>query len=249
VDNDLRASLAAAGAAAALSALIGIIAGVGFFVLLLRAIACALVVGAAVYGGILLVRRALPGLLSPEADEGGQLEDGSTGTKVDIVLPEETASADYFGGGEGAAWPSEGALPSEAPRPDRTAKRREQPPSAAKQDLSPLDVTSLLEPEEAEEVEPVLPAASSPGKERHPSPAFDDLDVLPDLDGFSDTFAASEFTSGALQAEAPARAQSAASASGPSLGGRSGPHSGQDGLDPASLAKAVRTILKRDQKG
>jgi len=60
VEKDLRASLVAACAAAALSALVGIIAGVGFPILFLRALIGGLLLGAAVFGGISLLRRAVP---------------------------------------------------------------------------------------------------------------------------------------------------------------------------------------------
>jgi hypothetical protein len=78
-------------------------------------------------------------------------------------------------------------------------------------------------------------------KDSRPSGGYEDLDVLPDLEGYSDSFNASEFASGGAPSSKDSKGH--AGQSGP--GGRSG----QEGFDPASLAQAVRTILKRDQKG
>jgi hypothetical protein len=68
-----------------------------------------------------------------------------------------------------------------------------------------------------------------------------DLDVLPDLEGFTDSFAASEFGAGesVSERESPAFSNRAAA----------GSRSGSGDMDPATLAQAVRTILKRDRKG
>jgi hypothetical protein len=74
---------------------------------------------------------------------------------------------------------------------------------------------------------------------------FDELDVLPDLDGFTDSFTASEFSSGGSSNGDRAERMPAV----PSGGGSRSSRTGQEGADPAALAQAVRTILKRDQKG
>ena len=62
MDTELRASLVAAGAAAALSALVGLVSRVGFFVLAGRALIGGLLFGALVYGAVRLARSSLPGL-------------------------------------------------------------------------------------------------------------------------------------------------------------------------------------------
>jgi uncharacterized membrane protein YgcG len=230
VEKDLRASLAAAGAAAALSALVGIIAGIGFFVLILRAIVCGLVLGAAVYGGSILIQRLAPGMLDidGEAREAvaseppGPLE---LGANVDIVLPEEPIETD--------------ALLSDV-EPAAAAISLE---SAVEPGF--IEEASLLEPEiESAAAPTAIPPHAAAERTLRPSSDFDELDVLPDLDGFSDSFTASEFASGGSSAERPDRSPSVSSG-----GGSSGSRAGQEGLDPATLAQAVRTILKRDQKG
>jgi hypothetical protein len=230
VDKDLRASLVAAGAAAALSALVGIIAGVGFFALFLRALIGGLFLGAAVYGGIVVLRRSVPGILDHDensaADAASELLGASDlGANVDIVLP------------------------GEEPEPDALVSDAE--PFVAKlfpegeADPGFVEEGSLLEPEEQiAEAEPAIPGNAGAEKDRRPSLGFDELDVLPDLDGFTDSFTASEFAFGGSSAERSDR-----NLSGSSSGGSSGSRAGQEGLDPATLAHAVQTILKRDQKG
>lgn len=230
MDKDLRASLVAACAAAALSALIGIMAGVGFFALFIRAVIGGLFIGAAVYGGILVLRRSVPGILNPDdasaADSAPDpLASPELGSNIDIVLP------------------------GEAPEPEAQGPEAEPfvaklfPEGAADPDF--VEEASLLEPEEqASDAVPVLPSSAKAGGERRPSLGFDELDVLPDLDGFADSFTASEFSFGGSSAERSDR-----SIAGSSSGRSSGSRPGQENLDPAALAHAVQTILKRDQKG
>jgi hypothetical protein len=76
-----------------------------------------------------------------------------------------------------------------------------------------------------------------------PSVALDELDSLPDLDGLSDAFADST-TAGSGGSSAVS--QIGVSESMPTAGG---PSTKDGGQDPAVLAKAVQTLLRRDQKG
>lgn len=230
MEKNLRASLAAAGAAAVLSALVGIIAGIGFFILVIRAIVCGLVLGAAVYGGGMLIQRLAPGMLdiddaARDAAVTEPVGPREMGANVDIVLPEEPVEVDD--------------LLSDA----EPIVAKFSPEAAAEPGY--VEEASLLEPEgEAVAAEAAVPPHAAAERARQPSPDFDELDVLPDLDGFSDSFTASEFASGGSSAERPDRNPSVSSG-----GGSSGSRAGQEGLDPAALAQAVRTILKRDQKG
>jgi hypothetical protein len=214
VDRYLRASLTAAGAAAALSALVGVVAGVGALALLFRALLFGAVAGAATYGVGRLLESFVPGLAGEEPAEGGI---------IDIVLPAE-----------------EPALSADAPSPRGQAPR---PAEEEAEDLIELDADSLVGPgARVEDAEPAIPANAGPGSDRRPSVGFDELDVLPDLEGFADTFTASEFASGGGRSDVPEREDSYG-------GGPARTQAGPGGLDPASLAQAVRTILKRDQKG
>lgn len=272
MEKDLRVSVVAAIAATALSALIGVIAGVGFLALLLRALACGLVVGAAVYGCVFLLRKMVPEILSPVSEAEGlaesrppvdaQAAQPPAGSNLDIVLPGDEGAPDILGPGEDAfvaaaldeapAAPSSesvGTVASPAgtepfPGPSSESVVRAQP-NAAGEDIGGA---SLLEPESSfagEEGEPAIPPNAAFGSSHRPSSGFDELDVLPDLEGFSDTFSASEFASGG---DSPAL-HGGPERAGSSEGAASSRSSPASGMDPAALAQAVRTILKRDQKG
>ncbi len=249
MDKDLRASLVAAGSAATLSALVGIIAGVGFFTLLLRAIVGALLIGGAVYGGIILLRTMVPGLFSSaeaEADFDPLVSDElEKGGNVDIVLPGEAIGPESFiGPDEAPAYTHGGRSSMAASGPVPGHRTADAVLDEEADELSPVDEASLLDAEGSEGAgAAAMPSGVVPDKGRRPSAGFDDLDVLPDLEGFSDSFTASEFASGGSSAAASQPASYGGTASS------SGSRQGQDGLDPAALAQAVRTILKRDQKG
>ena len=261
VDTDLRTSLVAAAAAAILSSVVGIVAGVGFGILLLRAILGGVFIGGLVYGGFFVAKRYLPGL-APAGEAGAQDAppgfggaqvgtDGASegpgaaearGQSVDIVLPGEAPDAFFREGesqpGESAAFPEAVSLRSE----ERSAKRS--PREAVSESVEEAeaveteDLGSLIGPEEAEGGGTALPRAEGAG-----SAAFDDLDVLPDLEGFSDSFAPSDFHGGVDEGEGEASVPRRSATSASRGDGRT------ESLDPAQLAKAVRTILKRDQKG
>jgi hypothetical protein len=239
VDRDLRASLLAACSAAALSALVGIIAGVGFLALVLRAIVGGLVIGAAAYGGIALVKRMLPGFLESTGTVGPEQDLDSTaapemGANVDIVLPGDSPEAES---------PEPVAYVSAAEPADASEG------AALAENASSEEEADLLEPEDSSfGAEAAIPIESAQDGGRRTSAGFDELDVLPDLDGFSDSFTASEFASGGAGSErsegaTPASVMSASSS------GASAARMGQGNLDSVALAQAVRTILKRDQKG
>ena len=234
MDKDLRVSLVAAGAAALLSALIGVIAGVAFLALFFRALLGGLLFGGAVYGCILLLRKNLPGLFEAKGDESGA-QGQAMGAGVDIVLPEEAVSAEAYSPIDSAAGFDE------SPSPRRRATAGEGEEEAA--ELAPLDEDSLLEPERPQRTESTRESAAreASGRDRGPSSGFEDLDVLPDLEGFSDAFTSAEFSS--------SRDGTQGNGDETNYHKNSGSRSGQEGLDPAALAQAVRTILKRDQKG
>lgn len=255
MDTDLRASLVAAAAAAVLSVLVGVVAGVGLLAIILRAVLGGALFGVLVYGCIYLARRSLPGFSFAggerlEAEVPGE-EPDERGHAVDIVLPgegpagagveeapiEELASVDARRDDarlETLPLATSEPLSSSSPR---TAAGRS-PMSAPETGSAPEDVASLLGPDGHAESPVAVPTPEAPGLS-----SFDDLDVLPDLDGFSDSFAPAEFHGAAEDSSSAPRAPSSRGASGPAGSLRT------ESLDPASLAQAVRTILKRDQKG
>jgi hypothetical protein len=237
VDADLRASLFVALGAAVLSALIGIFAGVEFIWIVLRALLFGAVMGAAALGAVRLARGLLPGLVPDRPGEAVEkadsifsagAEEPMAGTRVDIVLPGGEAEPGAAVAGEPGAGGTDADQAEEAEFASLEAE--------AEADQG-TDASLADEGERAPGAAAAVPAQpESPSREARPE-GIEDLDVLPDLDGFTDSFAAAEFSSSGGGAQAPARPEAGSSS-------RS-----SDGLDPASLAKAVRTILKRDQKG
>jgi hypothetical protein len=228
VDADLRASLFVALGAFLLSALVGALAGVSVGWLLLRALIFGAVMGAAALGVARLARTFLPGLIPDRDGDGGEQAfpagsaEAPAGSRVDIVLPGGEDEADSIDAEAGA---EEAELAEEARPADGDGEPR------------PAEEPSLME--DRGPAAPAMPSAhiGSDRDARAPE-GIDDLDVLPDLDGFTDSFAAAEFSS---SGGTPAAVRAAPEDSGSSRT--------SDALDPASLAKAVRTILKRDQKG
>jgi hypothetical protein len=240
VDTDLRVSIIAAAAAALLSALVGIIAGVPFGILLLRALLGGAVFGSIVYGGYFVARRFLP--VAPGAQTAGQASETEAGShSIDIVLPGETPDG-FLGRGRAEEAEDFGkpldemALAGGAPRESSLSLSPDDDDDA---DSGLEEVGSLLPPEDGEGKSAAVPRPESAG-----GTAFDDLDVLPDLDGFSETFAGTEFAGSSEPAETALSRRPDSRFKGGQRGG-----DGSEHPDPASLAQAVRTILKRDQKG
>jgi hypothetical protein len=246
VNTDLRASLIASGAAALLSAIVGAVSAVAFLPLLLRAILGGLVIGGIVFGAFALARRFMPELFgetedSPSADSG-------LGTAVDIVLPAEEpelgADKEDLGSLESAEASAPAVAPDLAASPESslgTPKGGEPAPRGPAPAVYEDDFggESLLDgPEGASPAEGAeLPSFSdAPLRD-----GLEDLDVLPDLDSLSDSFA---------ESPSPARTENADERRG-AYGFADGKASasGAAGSDPALLAQAVRTLLKRDQKG
>jgi hypothetical protein len=236
VNTDLRASLIASGAAALLSAFVGVLFGVAFLPLLLRAIIGGLVIGSLVYGGFSLAHRFMPELFEEGTEEAAQ--DSGLGSRVDIVLPAEGPEVE----GEKVNLISPEST-IEANAPDTQAEPEPFASSEAKrqpyEEDAGLGGESLLDgPDEASPVESVdaPPLFDSSLRE-----GLDDLDVLPDLDSLSDSFA---------ESPPSARTEDAAERRGTyGSTGNKASASGAAGSDPALLAQAVRTLLKRDQKG
>lgn len=208
-----------AGAGAfALSALTGVVARVPFGALALRAFASALLFAAVAAGAFFLARRFLPELFEPGEYETAQDREGP---RVDIVVGED-------GYGETSDVVGIDAVP----RGSDTGGVRP---------VEELEGEGLDGEAEELRVETLMPADAgappAPSGPARPPVSFDDLDVLPDLDGFTDSFASpthgSEEEAAAMESAAAPRRSS-----GPA-----------DGMDPAAIAQAVRTILKKDRKG
>lgn len=263
VDLDLRPPLIAAGSAAAFSVLVGILAGVPLGTILLRALIGGLFFGALAFGGILVLRNTAPELFAG-ADFGGEggpaaPEPPEMGRAVDIVLGgddgEDAAGVedqpigdamleDLESGEPEDEGLSDGGIPGSASIGGAPARDQVRG-SAGKTDAAPDGDTDF---EDAEQVAESLsqemeePARGKKGGKGvaaalpPPGTGLDDLDSLPDLESMSDSFVEE------LPGEGP-KDEGHAERGVASGRGRGGVN------DPAVLAQAVRTLIKRDKKG
>ncbi len=216
MSSDIRIVSIAAAAAFLVSALTGVVSQVAFGALLLRAVLSGAAFAALGAGASFLARTFLPELYgetaAPETDSPGSVPPESA-HRLNIVLPGDEEAAEEV-----------------EPLPEASF-----PGTAGEEELRELERdaeeigTDSLVPEEGSDPVPASGSARPPA-------SFDDLDVLPDLDGLSDVFSAAaheDIDAG----EAPAR--DPISTTGAS----------RDGVDAVAMAQAVRTLLKRDQKG
>jgi len=210
---------------------------VPFGTLLLRALLSGLGFAFLFFGSLWLLKRFLPDLFDETARPQDLNADGSLGSVVDIVLP----------GGEedrlDAATHADGLRASnDAPSfmPGISAQSVESGELA--REVADLRADALVSSDPAD-------SASQGSIAPRPSVALDELDTLPDLDGFSDSFSDGQ-PGGSVPSDAsggsPAGDASrfmGVSDSMPTAG------SPDRGKDPVVLAKAVQTLLRRDQKG
>ncbi len=210
----LRRSIVVGVSAFALSVLIGLVFRVGLPWLLARAVAFGVAFGVAQAALQAVIVRFLPELMSDTRIDAATAEGDQP--RIDIVLPGDEAV-------EGSSEPMIRAAASERPADAELDREAEA-----------LGSETLIPDDGGER-----PVAPGPAR---PPAAFEDLDVLPDLDGFAGTFEGSQ---GAEQdgersfPAAPSRADR----------GNAEDQSGGGGEDPVELASAIRTLLKRDQKG
>ncbi len=256
MDSSLRASVFAGLGAFILSTIVAIFSRVPFGVLLLRALLSGAGFAGLIFGAQWLLRRYLPELFdgstpaSPLAAETG----AAVGSLVDIVLP----------GGEDDQ-PSS-VLEAESVVESRTMGTPQTRTSdGAALNLadsmvsgSPVSVDSGELAQEVAALKVDAFVSSDPGGSRadsatsvapRPTVSMDELDSLPDLDGLSDSFTESvPGNSGSTGTGDAGSDRDASSRIGPSS---SMPTAGNPnaGTDPVVLAKAVQTLLRRDQKG
>lgn len=210
--------------------------------MLLRALALGIGFALAAYGTVALFRRFLPELFedyapAPAADEPGG--------RVNIVLPEGDAYE-----GRAAMRPAVDVEPLDEDGPRRDEAAAAPGPayggaayaSAAEPAGAPsgeAEFESLREEVKAIRDEDLVPAQAAPRPAEpggpRPSVGVDELDVLPDLDSLSDSFLAPI-------GDSPEDGGYAGRPSPPEGGGG-------DAGDAAAMAKAIQTILRRDQKG
>lgn len=245
---DWRASAFAAGAAFLLSILAGIISGVPFGALMLRAVLGAVVFAAGAAGVSVLIDRFLPDLKQSLANPGARKEAAPSGGRVDIVVEDEP-----FGGAsggfeleethDGADELSAATGPMRAPASfddedadevgelesaEDDADDHEPTPDAAEDGDAAGEFTPGLAAERvhtvAEDGHAEARGARAPGGVTEAMPEVASAGSLPDIEGFSGSF--SEPGGGAQVEEEPTSGSSD---------------------DASTMARAIRTVLKREQ--
>jgi hypothetical protein len=203
--------------------------------LVLRAVVFGVLFAALTYLVIMLLRRFIPELF----DESLEVQVPESGRMVDIVLPGEESDSDasaaeqidYLDRGDigravdvlpdsGTQSDPEGVVYSQVRNGPETGN--------LEQEVREISNNGLID----------RTAAPGQGEDRRLRPvvSLDQLDVLPDLDGLSDAFSIVPDSDGDSE---PAGFKPNASS----------PVGGTNGADPVALAKAVQTLLRRDQKG
>ncbi|TVQ23303.1 MAG: hypothetical protein EA382_10295 [Spirochaetaceae bacterium] len=221
-----KTSAIVGGSAFVLSALVGLIGGVGFGVLVLRAAIGAALFAAGAAAVEVVIERFLPELRSTA--DAAPAPTGSG--RVDIVVDDDLSSDGYTPGGtfgddfDGGSAESDDAYGSDADddgafasSPDDTGEFDDGVGSSGRSEGGAIDDD---EPEELEAVD----VDGTPER----GPISDDADNLPDMDRMSESFQSG------VASVVDARTD------GVDGGGRSGE-------DPSLMARAIRTVLKREQ--
>ena len=214
--SEIRIIAIAAAAAFLVSALTGLLNQVSFGALVLRAVLSGAFFAAIAACAVFFARKYLPeifGESGPELTSAPGLDLQDTEHRLNIVLP-----------GDGEDAEDVETLP-EAVDPGSVG---EEELRDLERDAAEIGTDSLVPAEEESET----PQPSS----ARPPASFEELDVLPDLDGLSDVFTGApreDITAGEPLSRDPISTTGAS----------------RDGVDALAMAQAVRTLLKRDQKG
>jgi hypothetical protein len=198
-----------------LSFLVGVVNVIPFGYLLLRALLFAVLGGTLALLARFVFKKYLPEAFTEDGAPGGASEAESL--EPEAVEVERGGKIDIV-------------LPEEAAPRARDEKEAEELDRELETEAEEMSKASLVE-----EVEPV---DEEPARPVRPPTTIDDVDVLPDLDSFSDSFVAP-----VADEEAGPQMRESVAPSGASR------REGGDDSNPEMIAKAVRTLLQRDQKG
>ncbi len=252
---NIKVVIGFAAIAAVLSLFAGIFGGVTFGVIFLRMILGALAFGALGAGASLLIERFMPDLFLSDQQErsSSDAEEGSQqGSQVDIVLDNEGEDEPDFSSntGEEQAEDEEDRFIEEVYRSGDEESGERAPSGAgdAANENGEAAVSSGAGGAEeagvaqapADEASSVGTSGGSGSDSREEKGAFEnvaDIDELPDLEEYADSFesvAADNPTEGGQQS-----------------GGTSSSNFEIDGQqeDPATVAKALRQFMKKDEEG
>ena len=235
MDSSLRASAFAGLGAFVLSSIVAAFSRVPFGALFFRALLSGIGFACLCYLGLWMLRRFMPELFDDSARASPVGAGSGIGSIVDIVLPggdEEGHDGDSV---SSVNYTNDIVADVMAPGFQASLSSGE-----IEQEVANLRADVLIPNDPSDTA-----ADSRSDMLLRPSVSLDELDTLPDLDGMSDSFAglpsASSDTAGGQSGDESSRF--GVSESMPTAGS---PNAGQD---PAALAKAVQTLLRRDQKG
>jgi hypothetical protein len=235
VDSGIRVSAGVGLGALALSVVVAGFSRIPLGTLVLRAVLFGVLFAVLAYVVHLLFQRFLPELF----EDGVVTQSNETGRMVDIVLPGEESDLDATPVERIDYLDQESGITTSDPLAV-TSSRLDSKLGVYSGVLNGSAVGNL-EQEVRDAGSNILvtgPDSSNPGisKGLRPIVSLDQLDVLPDLDGMSDVFTA---TPGPGSGDEPDGFKPEAL----SGTGRT------NGSDPVVIAKAVQTLLRRDQKG
>ncbi len=237
MDSGIRVSAGAGLIAFVLSTLVGAFSRISFGIILIRALLLGILFGLLGFGVVFVYRRFLSDSSNGEGSEDSFVSEGDSerGQVVDIVLP-EGPGVDYSAVEQNRDMSEDDAT---APLPAYSG-------GANSHEMSSNELAKEVESIRAENTRPSsssrdVETAHVTSQAVRPSVSMDTLDVLPDLDVLSDSFI------GSISEENDG--ESAPRSDVPITGSFSSGGSSGDGGDPVLLAKAVQTLLRKDQKG
>lgn len=263
---DVKKAAIVAVSAFVMSLLVGLLSGVGFLFILLRAFIFSALFFGLFFGAWFLFSRFLPELLSsagPSRDDDDESE--GAGSRLDISVD------DRFDSDTGATPNAPPPSSQSAPGSDGASLPPGTPLSGDEEDVEELEAldgeaddletqgekqTGLDRSGEAgytgtENVGASVQSGPSkpvsqlgPSSFAKPLAGFDDVDKLPDLDGFSDSFAPETYSDG----EGESAGASASSVPSGDIAVSSSASAGGT-FDTKEMVSAIQTMLKRDQKG
>ncbi|MFW6312990.1 MAG: hypothetical protein ACOC2N_03815, partial [Spirochaetota bacterium] len=214
---DWRTGAVAAAAALILSLLAGIVGGVSFGALLFRAIMGAVVFGAGAIGISILIDRYLPELKTAVDETSGGIPDDSPGGRVDITVDDSSDPAV-----ESSFMLEDGDEDDFVPgiAADEVHAGVDAGAADAGDEIDEGDEDEVAELEEAGDADE---EQDSGGSASESVPETGSAHSLPDIEGFSGSFA-----------EAPSEVEEVEGAQ-------------RSGEDPGIMARAIRTVLKREE--
>lgn len=242
MEGNIKFTIICASAAAVLSFLLGIITGVGFLSLLFRGLLMGVLFGGLAYGAFFLVSRFLPELLEALTGEAGEFSGAAAGDGPEGAA--QTGSSGALGSASSSDEPVTGGRvdivlegdESEAESIDSFAE--EAPEDGAEsagregKTADPEGPEAPGEEGEPEELEVVEAAGDAAAGDADVGP---EGGTLPDIENMADNFTVSTDNGDAELSSIDGGAASV------DIDGQS--------QDSATVAKAIQTMLKKDQEG